>query len=273
MPFKSLILCFALLFAGANTWAAGNFVSLSGDVRVESNGGIALATATQQVDAGTTVHTGVNGNAVLRLDDGQQIALSPNTSFKIDQFRFDNARPDLNNVTMSLFRGALRMLTGLIGQRDHSKFTLKTATSTIGIRGTDFMVALVTQSSANPAYMQVIQGGISATNAVGTVSFAAGTTGTVASLTTLASSIAASALPASVSAAFSSLGSLTLGAAAAASTSSTSGGAGSGATSASTAAVGGVGAAGITVGVVAATALITAVQANPTTGTTGSTAP
>lgn len=266
MPFKPMFACFALSLVGINTWAAGNFVSLSGDVRVESNRAATAASATQSVEAGTTVHTGTNGNAVLRLDDGQQVALSPNTSFKIDQFRFDNARPDLNNVTMSLFTGALRILTGLIGQRDHSKFALKTATSTIGIRGTDFMVATSTQSVANPTYMQVIQGGISASNTAGTASFAAGTTGTVTSASTLATSIAASALPANIAASFSNLGSLSLSAVSAS-------GAVSGATSASTTAVGGVSAAGVTVGVIAATALVTAAQANSTTGTTGTTAP
>jgi len=198
-------LCSALLLAGLNTWAAGNFVSLSGDVRVETNDTATQAANRQRVEAGTTVHTGSSGNAVLRLDDGQQVALSPNTSFKIDQFRFDNAKPEQNNVSMSMFKGALRILTGLIGQRDNSKFVLKTPTATIGIRGTDFMVAMV-----NPVYMQVIQGGIAATNAAGTAAFAAGSTATVASAGSLAAGISAAALPASVAGTFSSLGSLAL---------------------------------------------------------------
>lgn len=283
MPLKSLVLCSALMLAGMNSWAAGNFVSLTGDVRVEASGkATATAAGSQRVEAGTTVHTGNNGNAVLRLDDGQQVALSPNTSFKIDQFRFDNAKPEQNNVTMSLFKGALRVLTGLIGQRDHSKFALKTPTATIGIRGTDFMLMLnAAPGAASPAsFLQVIQGGVAATNAAGTAAFAAGTTATVTSATALASGIAASALPASVASAFSSLGSLGLSAAGAGAAGAGGGasgagaggagaaGGGAGAAGAGAAAAGGVGAVGVTAGVVAAAAVVAATQTT-STGTTG----
>lgn len=284
MQLKSVLVSCAFLFAAIHAYAAATIQSLNGDVRAEATGQTAsVATSSQRLEAGATVHTGANGQAMLRFDDGQMVAISPNSSFKIEQFRYDAAKPEQNSVALSLFRGALRLVTGLIGQKDHSKFALKTPTATIGIRGTDFMVAL-----ANQSYVQVIQGGVAATNAAGTVAFTAGTTGVVAGASTLATTITASALPASVGATFSSLGSISMaagaGAAAAAGTGTTSGAgvaaatgagasAGTGATGASTAtagAVGGVGAAGITAGVVAA-AVVAAASSPTTTGTTGTT--
>ncbi|OGB30417.1 MAG: hypothetical protein A3F78_14520 [Burkholderiales bacterium RIFCSPLOWO2_12_FULL_61_40] len=284
MQLKSVLVSCAFLFAAIHAYAAATIQSLNGDVRAEATGQAAsVATSSQRLEAGATVHTGANGQAMLRFDDGQLVVISPNSSFKIDQFRYNTAKPEQNSVALSLFRGALRLVTGLIGQKDHSKFALKTPTATIGIRGTDFMVAL-----ANQSYVQVIQGGVAATNAAGTVGFAAGTTGVVAGASVLPATIAASALPASVGATFSSLGSLSMAAAAGATgagsgagaTGGTAGASGSaagaasgaGAAGASAAAAGGVGAVGITAGVVAAAA-VAIVSTPTTTGTTGTTAP
>lgn len=269
---RKLFAIFAVLMpVWANSWAAGNFVTLNGDVRLEMSGqATSTAKNNQRIEEGATVHTGPNGNAILRLDDGQQVALSANTTFMLDQFRFNNAKPEQNNVSMSLFKGALRILTGLIGQRDHSKFALKTSVATVGIRGTDFMVAVVNPvGTINPAYVQVIQGGVDATNAAGTAAFEAGSTATVAGVGVLPTGIAASVLPAAVSATFANLGSLALAGAGAAGAGATSGaGGGAGAAGASAAATGGVAAAGITVGVVAVTAAIVSNQTT-STGTTG----
>lgn len=276
---KSFALFAVLMPVWVHSWAAGNFVTLNGDVRLEMNGkATSTAINNQRIEEGATVHTGPNGNAILRLDDGQQVALSANTTFMLDQFRFNNAKPEQNNVTMSLFKGALRILTGLIGQRDNSKFALKTSVVTVGIRGTDFMVAVVNPVGAiNPAYVQVMQGGVSATNAAGTAAFAAGSTATVAGVSVLPMGIAASALPAAVSATFANLGSLALAGAGAAGAGATSGaggaaggaaGGGAGAAGASSAAIGGVAAAGIAVGAVAVTAIIVS-NKSTSTGTTG----
>ena len=41
-----------------------------------------------------------------------------------------------DGVALSLLKGGLRVFTGLIGKKDPSAFTVRTRTSTIGIRGT-----------------------------------------------------------------------------------------------------------------------------------------
>ncbi len=62
------------------------------------------------------------------------------------------------------------------------------------------MVALV-----NPAYLSVLQGTVTATNAAGTVAFGAGVIGSIATSATLAAEIPASELPAAAAEAFSNL--------------------------------------------------------------------
>ncbi len=200
----SIAFVLGVIFCG-HSWAAAVVQSIYGEVRAEAAGKSSALVANERIDAGTTIETGNNGQVVLRFDDGQVTALSANSSFRIDQYRFDAAKPEDGNIALSLLKGALRAVTGLIGKRNPSRFALATPNATIGIRGTDFMVAIV-----NPVYVSVSEGAISTANAAGTVNFSAGATGMVASSTTLATSIAASALPAGVGAAFGELGSLSI---------------------------------------------------------------
>ncbi len=261
---KTRLLSLVLIFNACNAWAAANVQTLSGDVRVEPAGRAAsTATVNQRLEAGTTVHTGANGQTMLRFDDGQVVALSANSAFRIDQFTYDASKPAQDNVAMSFLRGTLRLVTGLIGKRDPGKFTLSTPTATIGIRGTDFMLASL--ATNKPTYIQVLNGSITTTNTAGTTLFSAGTFGFSPSATMLSSTFGASALPIPVTAAFGQLGALPIVGVAPA---GSSGALGAG--SATTSAVGGIGATGMTIGAIAAVAAVMATASS--TGTTGTTA-
>jgi hypothetical protein len=146
------------------------------------------------------VTTGPDAQAVLRFDDGQQVVLHQNTEFRIVDFRYEASEPKQDRTVFELIKGALRMASGAIVGRNRQAVALRTPQATIGIRGTDFMVALV-----NPAYVSVLEGAVSVTNAAGTVALGAGTIGSVTSSAALATAIPASALPAAASAAFSSM--------------------------------------------------------------------
>jgi len=212
--------------------ANGVFQGVTGEVKAGVGSEAPVdASAGQRLRPGTTVTTGANSRAVLRFDDGHAIVLHENTEFRFTDYRFKRDRPQEDSFAAELVKGALRSVTGLIGQRSGNRVSLSVPQATIGIRGADFMVVLV-----NPAYVSVLKGAVGVTNAAGTVTFDAGALGTVAAATTLAAPIAASALPAEASAAFSSLGNVAVSAGASAG----SGGASAGATGAGAAAGGGV---------------------------------
>lgn len=181
---------------------------------------------------GTTFKTAPAAQLVLRMDDGQRIVLNENSEFKISQYSYNEAQASADRSVLDLIKGALRVVTGAIGKRNPNAFALRVPQATIGIRGTDFMVALV-----NPAYISVLQGTVTATNAAGTAVFGAGSIGTIASSTVLGTTISAAALPASVSSAFSSMSAVTFSAAAT-TTAGTAGGAAGGAAGAAGAAAG-----------------------------------
>ncbi len=255
---KSTFLLLAVLLSTGWASAAALVEAMSGDVRVETNGVTSGVQANQRIEAGSTVHTSGSGRAVLRFDDGQLAALNPNTDFRIDGYKFDAAKPELDRIAMSIFRGSMRFVTGLIGGRNRSAFALKTTTATVGIRGTDFVVGV-----QEGDYLSVTQGAVSGTNFAGTTNFAAGESGFIASSSVLAAVIPSTAIPSGISTAFTQLGTLSLGGAAGAGT-----GAAAGAQAASASALG-----GISVGSIAAGAAVLGVVAasggsNGATGTT-----
>jgi hypothetical protein len=219
----------------------------------------------QRIVTGNVVTTGPASSAILRFDDGSAIALHENSEFRVTDYAYSPATPANDRSVLELVKGALRSVTGALGQRTPQAYSMRTVTATIGIRGTDFMLALV-----NPAYMSVLDGAIAATNTAGSVTFAAGTTAVVQTAATLAVAIPAASLPAAVASAFSQLGALPLAAG------SAGAGAQGGAGGASGAAAGGIsggviGAAAAIIGIAAAIAAENNDQpvATSGTGTTG----
>jgi hypothetical protein len=185
----------AVLFSSA-ALADAVIASMKGDVRI----GTDAAINTQRVFTGMTINTGPGAQAILKFDDQQQVVLNENTTFKIADFRYRATEPRSDRAVFDLLRGALRFISGVVGARNPNVVALRVPQATIGIRGTDFMVALV-----NPAYINVVNGAIGATNSAGTVVFGPGTIGSIASSSTLATTIPASALPGAASGAFSNL--------------------------------------------------------------------
>lgn len=89
------------------------------------------------IDAGDTVTMGSNSFAVLKLSDGTRMTLRPNTAIRFDEYVYkEPSRPD--GFLTSLFKGGVRMVTGLIAKSSPNAARLATPTATVGIRGTDF---------------------------------------------------------------------------------------------------------------------------------------
>jgi hypothetical protein len=205
-------LCIGLwtLVSATPGFANGVFQSVTGDVKAAAGAAAPASVATnQRIVPGTTVTTGPGAQTIIRFDDGHTVVLNENTEFRVNEYRFDKGWPDnpqSDNIVIQLLKGAMRSVSGLIGSRNRNAFALLAPQATIGIRGTDFMIALV-----NPAYLSVLQGTIGASNAAGSAAFSAGATAIVPSSTELAVAIPASALPASVATAFNNLSSVAIG--------------------------------------------------------------
>ena len=70
------------------------------------------------------------------LNDNTVVTIGSNSTFTFDAYKFGTK--DDSEVKMHIERGFFRSVTGKIGQLAPERFTVKTASATIGIRGTDF---------------------------------------------------------------------------------------------------------------------------------------
>lgn len=85
--------------------------------------------------AGDRVQTRA-GRAQLAFTDGAFISLQPNTDFGVAEYSFNGRNDGKEKSVLSLVKGALRTVTGLIGRSNRDAYVMRTPTATIGIRGT-----------------------------------------------------------------------------------------------------------------------------------------
>ncbi len=83
--------------------------------------------------------TGRDSSASLVLRDGTVMALGPRTNVDLRRFAYDSTTQQ-GSLFVSLVRGSMRMVSGLISKSNPDAVTVATRTTTIGIRGTDFIV-------------------------------------------------------------------------------------------------------------------------------------
>ena len=186
-----------MVFAAA-AMAGAVVADAEGDVRVAAAGAKGRGIVPgQRVEPGSLVTTAVGARVVLHFDDGMWAALHENSQFRITGFRYREQEPAADRAAFELLRGALRIVTGTLGRRNPEAFELLTPNLNIGVRGTDFLVAL-----ENPTYVSVLEGAVVATNAGGSATFKAGEFGVARDDSTPAAAVQATGLPATVASTF-----------------------------------------------------------------------
>lgn len=176
----------------------GTVTHLSGVlVAKRADGGTRLLSVKSAVSEGETLSTEQGTYARVKFDDDAEVVLRPSSQLKIDSYQYQSARPERDNVLLSLLKGGMRSVTGLLGRRSRDKVKFGTATATIGIRGTHFG-ALLCQNDcagiasasgplANGLHIDVLDGAITVTNPAGVQVLLAGQYGYVRDLNTIPS--------------------------------------------------------------------------------------
>lgn len=139
----NFLIASALLLVAAVAQAAeavGKVDYMSGSLVVKrADGTIKIMGTKSEVLAGDMLGTAKDSYAQVQMNDGTKMTLRPNSSLKIDEYRFKEEGPESDNAVFSLLKGGLRTVTGLIGKRgDPDAYKMRAATAVIGIRGTDF---------------------------------------------------------------------------------------------------------------------------------------
>ena len=152
-------------------FATGNVTATSPDGRSRA------LTRGADVQVGETIST-QQGRAQMRFSDGAFVSLQPQTDFKIDNYVFEGRGSPNESAVMSLFKGGMRTITGLIGRTNRDGYRLQTSTATVGIRGTGYSV---TYDAGGSVTIFVAEGSTSITNQTGTTVLPSGRSATVGS--------------------------------------------------------------------------------------------
>jgi hypothetical protein len=110
----------------------GAVAVIQGDVRRAAVPGGGVAEAER-------LTTGPESAAVLLLRDGTLITVGANTQVDISRFQFD-ATAQTGSLTVKVLVGTVRLVTGLLGKLQPDNVKVQTPSSTVAVRGTDFVV-------------------------------------------------------------------------------------------------------------------------------------
>jgi hypothetical protein len=117
--------------------ASAKVVSVQGDLQaVDASGQRRHVYEGGSLYPGDTAETAAATRAVLAFRDDSRITLGSNTKFRVDNFVYDEKNAGEGRFLVSILKGTVRALTGLIGKANHSNVGFTTATATIGVRGT-----------------------------------------------------------------------------------------------------------------------------------------
>jgi len=191
-----LVLLLSGMAGAVQAQVVGVVTHLSGVLTARHADGKTVVLAVKsEIQQGDTLITEVGTYTRVKFVDNGEIVLRPASQLVVKSYLYDADRPEKDNVAISLVKGGLRAVTGLVGKRNHDAVSFDTPTATIGIRGTNFG-ALFCQNDCggvptssgstlqNGLHVDVSQGGVVLTNPAGQQELQAGQFGLVANLNT-----------------------------------------------------------------------------------------
>lgn len=133
--------CIYSASATSTLWAAdsGTAKVVRGDVRVERAGTSVPLLVGDMVMEKDRIVVPADGSAGITLRDDTRISVGPRSTLVINGFSFDPKTQD-GSVDTSILSGTMRYVTGLVGRLKPCAVRVATATATIGVRGTEFIV-------------------------------------------------------------------------------------------------------------------------------------
>jgi hypothetical protein len=175
----------------ASTPGVGTITHLSGTLAVrKTDGATRFLSVNSPISEGDTLATQQGTYARIKFADGGEVVMRPETQFRVDNFHYDEQKPQSDTMLVSLLKGGMRAVTGLIGKRNRDKISYATPTATVGIRGTNWGALFCENNCGgyqapggstpqNGLYVDVTSGSIVVTNPQGSQQFQPGQFGFV----------------------------------------------------------------------------------------------
>lgn len=119
----------------------GTVKSVKGEVSIVRSNAYIMGIAGMQLMEVDKIITGPDSAIGITLQDGTLMSFGSKSASQLNKFRYDPVRQD-GNMLITLLKGSMRFVTGLLGKQNPSAVSVRTPASTIGIRGTDFIVSV-----------------------------------------------------------------------------------------------------------------------------------
>ena len=128
---------------------AGKVLMSLGDVKVNRGGQLIPLKKGDPVQTGDVILTGPTSNAQVRMSDGAVMAIRSQTEFKINEYSFNGKADGTEKASLSLVKGGVRAVTGVIGRENKDNLKVDAVVATIGIRGTGFNIVYCQANCSN----------------------------------------------------------------------------------------------------------------------------
>lgn len=118
----------------------GQIKVAKGQVSIERGGQLVPATAGARLQPGDVLKTGADGSVGLTMSDNSLLSAGPNSVLSLDRYEFDSTTSQ-GQFDTTLTKGSLAVISGRIAKQSPDAMKVRTPSSILGIRGTEFVVS------------------------------------------------------------------------------------------------------------------------------------
>ena len=129
------------LAAVANAAGIGQIKISKGEVVIVREGQTLPAPVGTRVQTSDTIKTGADGSVGITLEDDSLLSAGPNSVLSLDRFVFD-ATTRQGEFETTLQKGSLAVISGRIAKQSPDAMKVRTPSSILGVRGTEFVVSV-----------------------------------------------------------------------------------------------------------------------------------
>jgi hypothetical protein len=112
----------------------------NGQVTVERKGELRPGSVGTRLESSDVVRTGAAGSVGITMVDNSLLSAGPNSILSLDRFEFDPTS-NQGRFDAQLQKGSLAVISGRIAKQSPEAMTVRTPSTILGVRGTEFGVA------------------------------------------------------------------------------------------------------------------------------------
>jgi len=130
----------AFLVTSVSAADIGQIKVSNGQVTVERKGESRPGTVGTRLESSDVVRTGAAGSVGITMADNSLLSAGPNSILSLDRFDFDPTS-NQGRFDAQLQKGSLAVISGRIAKQSPEAMTVRTPSTILGVRGTEFVVA------------------------------------------------------------------------------------------------------------------------------------